>query len=72
MKSYKPQFDANGFLVKTYTVKHSTLNIDLYESEIMDQIGDDYLGVTVYNETEYTFHFKTESASIQFSRKILY
>lgn len=72
MKLYKPQSACTGFPAKTFTVKHITLNIELYESEIKDKIGDDYLGVSVYNETEYTFHFKTESASIYFSRKILY
>lgn len=72
MKSYKPQFDANGFLIKTYTVKHTTFNIELYEPEIMDKIGEDYLGAIVYNDNEYTFHFRTERASIDFSRKILY
>ena len=72
MKIYKPQTDATGRPIKTYTVKHITSNFDLYESEVKTKIGEDYLGVTVYNDNEYTFHFKTESASIHFSRKILY
>ena len=72
MKIFNRQTDKFGYPIKTYDVKHTTSNVDLYESEIKDKIGDDYLGVSVYNETEYTFHFKTESASIYFSRKILY
>jgi hypothetical protein len=72
MKQYEPQTDTTGLPIKTYNVKHITSNIDLYEAEIKIKIGEDYLGATVYNDNEYTFHFNTESASIHFSRKILY
>ena len=74
MKIFSPlaYTDSKGTPLPTHTEKCITSNFESLETEVMTKIVDEYLGIFPYYGNEYTFHFKTESASIYFLRKILY